>query len=299
MGQLALMGCGPTGAGVAGPWPNGSGGALVVPPAGNIDLVQGLVYDFSSITIGAGGTVTLIEGAEHENVWTIIGCKGAWNIGSGAMFIAHVGDGATEEITAVAPDGTVLEYFPSSYAEGGYGGDSSPGLGNRPGGNPAYGNAGGGGGGGGTGGIGHDGEYEVGGNGGGSSPGGETSIYGNNGAAGGVNSGGSGGSRGYSGSPTFFKVLGSVTVGISSTFDGNGQIGGDGGLGGPTGGGGGGGGAGGFGAAYYSKAPGGVGLFETINVLGALGGVGGLPSGLGTSGEDGMTASDGTVTESD
>jgi hypothetical protein len=267
---------------------------------GNVNLIQGRTYDFSSITLGNNATVTLIEdggGSIHANAWTIIGCSGNWALSTGASFEFYVADGVNADddssplsITAVAPDGTLLSYSPDAVM-GGSGQDSGA---PRPGGLQGFGNGGGGGGTGGTSGLGGDGTYELSGFGGGLGGADGVEPYGNTGNfAASATNGGSGGSRGYSGSCLYLNIRGSRSFSGTSNMNAPGQVGGDGGNGNTTGGGGGGGG-GGFGGKIVIKNPSGTLPFGSADVTGALGGVGGQGN-LGFFGDDGIQGQDGSI----
>ncbi len=271
MGQLTMMGVGPSGAG--GPaWPKGSDGPLVL-NADNILLNPGDVKDYSSITTSNFSSISISGGVG----WVIIGCSGNFSDDGTLLIEGTSCDAITSQvISKVAPDGTVLSYT-FVVSDGGNGGDNGDASASGGVGASAVGGGGGGGPGqdglsDGTGGQGETGE-----------PGGNPGVFpgGAGESAGSAFDGAPGGGGGYlsfGGGCLYMKIAGTISPPASGvTFAFNGQQGGDGGLGGDSvlgyGGGGGGGGPGGCGGKLVLRTK--TAYAPTVLLDGGVGGSGG------------------------
>src|SRR5208282_6074332 len=122
-------------------WPFGTQGPLIVNGGELITLEANQTYDYSSITIAAGGVLQL---SQSTGGWTILGCAGDAVIDGTIQTVngAHVSGTFTATVPASngTSDGEVLIYNITQSA-GGVGGQ-----GGNPGGTSSYGNGGGGGG---------------------------------------------------------------------------------------------------------------------------------------------------------
>ena len=258
-------------------WPTGQLGDLLIGAGQTSQFPPGLIYDYSSITVEAGGTLEILPGVG----WTIFGVSGDFTLRGSLVDRNHEHFGGSW--TIVAPDNHSLSAT-LPQGDGGAGGDflgcgnghvldQYAGRGGNPSGFPTQGNGGGGGtlspngnGGNGTstsggngatpsappgelgpGGIGGSG-FSSSGQDGGSVSGGTNMNY--------QGGGGGGGTRGRHGGLLYLCILGKLE-GAGGTIDLSGEAGGSGGNGGSAarggGAGGGGGGAGGDGGVLVLR----------------------------------------------
>ena len=295
---------------LAGGWPTGADGDLVIPLGQTVQFAPGTILDCNNIEVY--GTLEMLPG----DGWLIIGVAG--NFVNKGRVLGKKGIGYGGVVTATAPDGTALTYQTGSGSGGDGGGTPGPAQKGR-GGKGGFGNGGGGAANikrhgqpgtairGGTGGTGSKGRSRPGRGGRGARD------YGANGADGESSlnvplyicawtGGGGGGRRGLSGQGIFIRVLGTYDS-VGGTIDVSGQDGGSGGDGGrATGrtrckqtGGGGGGGGGGFGGAIQVHHTGKYkpGIVMTEEGIGERGGRGGDTAGRPSGGLDGKDGRDG------